>query len=354
MKTKKLLITLVLLIVAALGVTAAFAQQGGPGGGGPGGPGGRGGRHGGEVMREIVDIVAEETGLDPMDIMEQVRAGSTLADIITANGGDVNAVITAAVEAATTEIEARVTAGEMTRERADEILSNLEENITNIINGEFQPGRGGPGRGEGRGFGPGPVARGAQALVDAAAEATGLTHQEIIEQVRAGSTLAEVITANGANVDAVIDAAVTDATEQINAAVTEGRITQEEADTMIAELETVFTEMVNGEFAPQGPQGHPFARGVIQLAAEQTGLTVQEIREQLRAGNSLATILTDNGVDVNAFIDLAVSQAEERLSQAVENGRLTQEEADARLAEFRANLTERINQVPNAEATQSA
>lgn len=334
MNAKKVFITLALVIITVISVGAVYAQQD------PGGrQGGGGGRDG--LLREIVNIIAEETGLDPQDIMAQLREGSTLSDIITANGGDVDVVIDAVVAAITTRVQDAVTAGNLTQEEADVILANLEEQVANAINGEFNPGQR-PGR-ISRAF------QGAQILLDAAAEAIGLDAQEIRSQLRSGSTLADIITANGGDVEAVIADAVTTATEQINTAVTNGRITQEEADTIIASLETTFTNMVNGEFRQQ--VGHNIAvRGIIRLAAQETGLSEQEIVEQYRAGNSLASILTANGVNVDEFIELAVSQAEERLTQAVENGRLTQEEADERLTQLREELTTGINEAPAPEA----
>ena len=60
---------------------------------------------------------------------------------------------------------------------------------------------------------------------------------------------------------------------------------------------------------------------------------------------TLADVLAEHNVDANAFIDTAVTQAQERLNQAVANGRITQEEADARLEQLRQTLTERIIEV---------
>ncbi|HRF96449.1 MAG TPA: hypothetical protein PLZ51_14685, partial [Aggregatilineales bacterium] len=75
----------------SLMVGAVSAQ----GGGGRGQGGGRGGgdRPNGDGLRDIVQVVVDATGLDPQDLMQQLRDGATLADIITANGGDVNTVI---------------------------------------------------------------------------------------------------------------------------------------------------------------------------------------------------------------------------------------------------------------------
>jgi hypothetical protein len=90
-------------------------------------------------------------------------------------------------------------------------------------------------------------------------------------------------------------------------------------------------------------------RGVLNLAAEQTGLTRAEIVAELQTGKSLADILTEHNIDPTGFIDTAVNQATERANTAVANGRITQEQADQLISTFRERLTERINQSASIE-----
>jgi polyhydroxyalkanoate synthesis regulator phasin len=201
-------------------------------------------------------------------------------------------------------------------------------------------------RGEGRRGARGELLR---SLVEIVTQETGLTASEIVQTVRDGSTLAEAITASGGDVQSVTNQAVTVLTDAINQAVADGKITQERADQMITNLPETISNALNGELRQEAGE-RMVLRGVMRLAAEETGLSAQEIAEQMRTGKSLATVLTENGVDVTAFITTAVTQADERLDQAVENGRITQERADEMLAEFQARLTEKIYEVPAASA----
>jgi 3-hydroxyacyl-CoA dehydrogenase len=72
--------------------------------------------------------------------------------------------------------------------------------------------------------------------------------------------------------------------------------------------------------------------------AEESGLTVTEIRERLAAGESIQDILTAAGLDAEAVIEALVNQARERHELAVQSGRLTQEQADAMLQTLRERL----------------
>jgi hypothetical protein len=291
-------------------------------------------------VRALIGIVGEATGLETRAILRQLRDGSTLADIITANEGDVSQVVADTVALLTDNINQGVADGSITQERADNLLANLQDVVTRAINGELFPNR----------LDQNAVATAARRiLIQATADATGLQPQQITRQLRDGSTLAEVITANGADVNTVVNDAVAAATEQINAAVAAGRLGQEQVDRLLAALPDLYNAAVNGELR-QALVEWGVTRSLIALAAEQTGLQPREIAQELRSGQSLADVLTSHDVDVNTFIDAAVAQLEERLDSAVTNGRITQERADEMLQTFRDRLTEGINQVSPQDA----
>lgn len=112
-------------------------------------------------------------------------------------------------------------------------------------------------------------------------------------------------------------------------------------------------EMGRGGRGGRGGMGP--VRAIVQQAAESTGLDVQDIATQLRDGATLGSILTGAGVDVNAFVEELLVEPQERLAQAVSEGRISQEIADARLNLMRLELSYRINnakvQAPTPDAT---
>jgi hypothetical protein len=286
-------------------------------------------------VRTLIGIVGEATGLETREILRQLGDGSTLADIITANDGDVDQVVAETVALLTDNINQGVADGSITQERADNLLATLEDVVTRAVDGELFPNR----------LDQSAIATAARRiLIQATADATGLQSEDITRQLRDGSTLAELITANGADVNTVLNDAVAAATEQINAAVAEGRLGQVQADRLLANLPDLYNTAVNGELRQELVEWG-VTRGLLALAAEHTGLQPREIAEELRYGQSLADVLTNHDVDVNTFIDAAVTQLDERLDTAVTNGRITQERADEMLQTFRDRLTEGINQV---------
>jgi polyhydroxyalkanoate synthesis regulator phasin len=117
--------------------------------------------------------------------------------------------------------------------------------------------------------------------------------------------------------------------------VDDGSITQEQAD----EVATTLSDAGLGH----GGDHHGDHIG-LGTAAEALGMTEDELRTALEPdGTSLADVAADQGVDVDTLIDALVQAQQDRIAQAVEDGRLTQEQADERLADLRERVTERVN-----------
>ena len=112
--------------------------------------------------------------------------------------------------------------------------------------------------------------------------------------------------------------------------VTEGTITEAQLDAVVAALEAARPE--------RGPRGG--ARGpALDTVAEALGTTPEAVRDALRAGTSIADQAAAAGVDTSTVVDALVAEMSAKLAAAVEEGRLTQEEADAKLAEAPDKIT---------------
>ena len=91
--------------------------------------------------------------------------------------------------------------------------------------------------------------------LDAISSLLGITSDELKTELRSGKSLAEIATDKGVDTQRVIDAIVADEKTEIAQAVTDGTITQAQADTMLANVVDRVTAMVNGEH-PARAFGH--------------------------------------------------------------------------------------------------
>ncbi len=136
--------------------------------------------------------------------------------------------------------------------------------------------------------------------------------------------------------------------EVLQPLVDDGTLDADQADAVVQQL--VENRPERGEFGEgRGPGGRHdgpgmFGRGVASEAlTDLLGIDAQELRQQLHDGATLADIATAQGVDPEAVVEELVGEVEERVNNAVENGRIDQAEADQKLADAEARITDMVN-----------
>lgn len=116
--------------------------------------------------------------------------------------------------------------------------------------------------------------------------------------------------------------------------VSSGTITDEQAEAVADTL---------AEHLPR--LGHRAARGLMALdeAADFLGITGRELVEALADGSTLAEIAEANDIDPEDLIDHLVGVAEDRLDEAVADGRITEEEKAELLAAATQHITDLVS-----------
>jgi hypothetical protein len=129
--------------------------------------------------------------------------------------------------------------------------------------------------------------------------------------------------------------------EVLQPLVVNGTLTQAQLDTVV---QTLVDNMPRGGRGDHGDRGGRGERGKhLEAAATALGMTADELRAELQAGTTIAQVAADQGVDVQDVIDALVAGAKAHLDEEVASGEHTQAEADAKLAEITARITDRVN-----------
>jgi ribosomal protein S20 len=180
-----------------------------------------------------LDAAAQALNLGVDDLRSKLEGGATIGQVARQQGVDVQTVIDAMVTDATAHIDQAVKDGKLTADQANERKANLEDRITRLVN-EGKP------NGEGRGHGP---------KLDAAAQALGMSTDELRQQLQSGKTIAQVAEDRNVDKQKVIDAMAKDAREHLDQAVKDGKLTADQANERKANLEHRITSLVEN-----GPQ----------------------------------------------------------------------------------------------------
>lgn len=131
-----------------------------------------------------------------------------------------------------------------------------------------------------------------------------------------------------------------------------GRITQAQATEMNQRIDAAGgLGFLRGGKGPGGPGGHgprgggPGVRGGGAEMATFLGVQPADVATALRSGKSLAAYAIEKGKTRDQLKAFLTSQRQTHLGAAVAAGRLTQAQADARLAVFNSNLDQMIDRV---------
>lgn len=92
-------------------------------------------------------------------------------------------------------------------------------------------------------------------LIDAAAEVLGIERADLIAELQAGKSLAELAEERGVEPQAIVDAFLADHEERLQELVDAGRLTQEQADLMLDHMAEEIAERLN-EPVLRGPGPH--------------------------------------------------------------------------------------------------
>jgi hypothetical protein len=195
-----------------------------------------------------LDAAATYLGLTGSQIASDLRSGQTLADLATAQGKTADGLVAALVAAEKSTLDGLVSSGKLSADQETQIESNLEQQITSLVNGTHTgPGGGGMGFGHGRGgFGAPGGAFGFGANLDAAATYLGLTTAEIQSDLQSGKTLADIATAQGKTADGLVSTLVAAETSTLEGLVSAGTLTADQETAILSGATQRITDEVNG------------------------------------------------------------------------------------------------------------
>jgi polyhydroxyalkanoate synthesis regulator phasin len=202
--------------------------------------------------------------------------------------------------------------------------------------GNGLPGRGGPG-GQRGGFGAESGVVTSLLKIDAQTLRTELQTK----------SLAQVASEHGSNGAAVATALKDDAHKRIDAAVTAGRLTTDQANQQKTQADQRIDQMVN-QVMPQGGPGGPGGRG--GFGADSTVVTsllkidAQTLRTQLQT-KSLAQVASEHGSNGAAVATALKDAAHKRIDAAVTAGKLTADQATQQKTQADQRIDQSINQV---------
>lgn len=185
-------------------------------------------------------IIADTLGMSQQDLIAELRTGKTVAEVAQAQGVDLTTVVDALLAPRAERLQQAVDNGRLTQEQADALLVLARIRTEDRLQ---QPYRLSP--------------------LMIAAQVLGMEPPELLAELRTGKSVAEVAAERGVALDEIVDAIVAPKADRLSELVAAGRLTQEQADILIALERDRVTRMLEWHKAPpgRGPGHGPRGRG---------------------------------------------------------------------------------------------
>jgi polyhydroxyalkanoate synthesis regulator phasin len=188
------------------------------------------------------------------------------------------------------------------------------------------------------------------ALLGAAEKALNLPQAALRQELGTGKTLADVIKAHGGDVAAIEASAKTAVTDQINKAVADGKLTQDQANKLLEKLDTALDKLVNTKW-PKNLRTRLLEarlkamglRVLVKETATQSNILQRDLLKEVRGGKALAQIATGHGADPAKIVSAAVTTMTDQINKLVAASRLTQDEGKTLIAGLPDAFTKVMN-----------
>jgi hypothetical protein len=183
-------------------------------------------------QRGLLPAAAAYLGVTPVALRTELRSGKSLAQVATAKGKSVDGLKTALVAAIKTKVDAAKATGKLDAARADRLLQRAPQLVERLVNAK-------------------PRARAMRAkgarggLLKTAATYLGVTNAQLVTDLRAGKSLAQVATAKSKSVDGLKQALLAALKQKVDAAVDAGRLDAARAQRLLERAPAHIERLVN-------------------------------------------------------------------------------------------------------------
>jgi len=131
--------------------------------------------------------------------------------------------------------------------------------------------------------------------------------------------------------------------------VSDGTITQSQADKVAATLDKALPQGRFGRFGPRFGLGPPgLLQDKLDAAAKALGMTPDQVKAALRNGTSLAALAKQKGVAESTLVNALVTQVTNDIDQAVKDGKLSAAMATRLKTNLQARITRLVESTPPA------
>ncbi len=176
---------------------------------------------------------------------------------------------------------------------------------------------------------------------------SGLTPDVFKQGARDGKSIDQILTENGKSPADVRHLVLADLDTRLAQAVTNGKLTQAQADKIRDNAPAALEKLMSRVPNPDRDGRHilrDLRKEAIRVASKTIGIAPKELLQDLRGGQTIAQVAEAHGHTGQQVIDAMVAEANHDIDKLVANGKLTAEQGEKAKERALAAITKLVNE----------
>ena len=292
-----------------------------------------------------LSLVARILGTTEDALFARLKEGGTLSDIAEQNGFGLDDLVDKFTAAMKEKLEKMIEEGQIEPDRARELLQAARERLINSLRELRQVTI------DRLDHGPtwSPSARlyrDVPVTVEDIAGALGITVAELQKWMRQDGGVLLLLKERGIDPEELVTKLLSVAETRIAELASRNELTEEQAARLLAELkrrlvaDLRLTRVARPTVSNQRREAQPsaFVPFNIGIVARSLQLSAEELRRALSSGATVEEIAEKVGVSLDQVVQALTHLLEQRIREAIENGRIDEEDAKEKLEEARRSI----------------
>ena len=285
-----------------------------------------------DLAEDSLALLASQLSMTPHDLHEALRSGETIAQLAQEKGISVDNLVTNLTTKRIAQIQQEVTDGKLTQDQANLILANLQKGYTAWFTNGKPPD----------GWSDRTVA---DEHLEVLANQLGITPGQLKDDLKSSDTLEQLAQEKGVSVNTLVTEITANRAAELQKEVAAGKLTQAQATQILTNLQDEYNQWFSTGNPPAGWKDRALTEDHVDVAAKTLGLTPDQLRDDLKSGQTLDQIAQEKGLSLDTLTNAETQGAANALVKQVAAGKLTQAQADAKLALLRQ---QELNKLKNS------
>jgi len=175
------------------------------------------------------------------------------------------------------------------------------------------------------------------------AQALQMTLADLQAALKEGKTIAQLAAEKGLDPVSLVTTLTARLNQRLQQAVSDGKMTQDEADQKLKTLQSSLNSWFTTGTLPAELKALNNLRQADKVLADALGMSVKDLNTAIKGGKTIAQLAQEKGVSLDSLVTAVTSKRAQALQKAVQDGKLTQDQADKALSTLKTGVTQWFN-----------